>query len=179
MKFSRFDFSLCSKRCKRLVQVTRHNFIGISIEINYLVQLVWVRGPGGKECLTWAGDQLSWSTKNYEYTKIDGRHMKTIIRASRKSRWIATQTPEIDLKVIVDHCKEIFRIPIHDVEFNTDRIENFMEYIPIFSECSTMYLQARNLSEEDIEAFKDQITVEYKFYLNNKRIKRNKFYWNK
>uniref|UniRef100_A0A1I7TI68 F-box domain-containing protein n=1 Tax=Caenorhabditis tropicalis TaxID=1561998 RepID=A0A1I7TI68_9PELO len=168
----KFDFSLCSKRCKRLVQTTRHKFTGISIQIHDVGQYVWVRGPRKARCFMWVGDQKRW-TLNYKYMKIGGKRMKTRIFSDRDSRQINTQTPELDLKIIVDYCKEIFRIPILDVIFNADGIRNFMKYVPMVTQCRSMHLKTETMSEEDLEAFKAQVIVERSFYINYKLINPN------
>uniref|UniRef100_A0A1I7TBG9 F-box domain-containing protein n=1 Tax=Caenorhabditis tropicalis TaxID=1561998 RepID=A0A1I7TBG9_9PELO len=160
-----FDFSLCSKRCKRLVGITRNSFIGISLQISKWDQQVSVERRGRVECFGWSIGGKKWTT-NYKYMKINGKRFKMNILSSRMHRVMNTKTPELDLRILVDYLKEIFRIPILHVDLSADRIVNFMKYVPLFSQCHSMNMTAKTVSEEALEAFKAQVTVANRFFIN-------------
>uniref|UniRef100_A0A1I7TBH0 F-box domain-containing protein n=1 Tax=Caenorhabditis tropicalis TaxID=1561998 RepID=A0A1I7TBH0_9PELO len=149
-----FDFSLCSKR-----------FTGINLEISKAGQLVSVEGRNGFD---WVISKEIW-TSGYSYMKINGKQMKMMM-SSGIWREMSTNTPEIDIRILVDHLKEIFRIPTQHVFFKADGISNFMDYIPLFSQCQSMFMIARSVSKEALESFKAQITVADGFFINYNEI---------
>ncbi|EFP09029.1 hypothetical protein CRE_22490 [Caenorhabditis remanei] len=75
-----------------------------------------------------------------------------------------THEPETVMKALVDHLKDVFKLPL-EVNFKPYKMENFFRFLPVFPICKRFYFHAtEGVSEEELKYVKDNVVVEQRAY---------------
>ncbi|EFP09025.1 hypothetical protein CRE_22493 [Caenorhabditis remanei] len=157
------ELSLCSRRSKRLMQSIRHpEPTHIEITIDRYRMYVALRN-GIKQCLFW-----SIRTESHiKYNRVDTiENVRVrVLKLSGPNFMIdGTHDPETVLKALVDHLKDVFKVPLV-VNFKPYKMENFFRFLPVFPVCKRFYFHAtQGVSEEELKYVKDNVVVEQQAY---------------
>ncbi|EFP09037.1 hypothetical protein CRE_22536 [Caenorhabditis remanei] len=168
------ELSLCSRRSKRLMQSIRHpGLTDIEITIDRLRMYVALMN-GFEVCSIWSIIKTGLNDENFRKLLRDGAigsvHIKVLKFEGSHFTIDAQQQPENAIKVLVDHLKDVFKLPL-TVLFEPFGLENYRRFLPIFPVCYRLYVYSSDkISEEELQFIKDNVVVEWQaeFYKSQK-----------
>ncbi|KAF1763935.1 hypothetical protein GCK72_003881 [Caenorhabditis remanei] len=143
------ELSLCSRRSKRLMQSIRHpEPTHIEIIIDQYRMYVALRN-GIKQCLFWSIRTESHIKYNRVDT-IENVRVRVLKLTGPNFMIDGTHEPETVLKALVDHLKDVFKVPL-EVNFKPYKMENFFRFLPVFPVCKQHVAPNRvpNFDEND------------------------------
>ncbi|KAF1764680.1 hypothetical protein GCK72_004629 [Caenorhabditis remanei] len=161
----RFEFSTCSKRCKRVVESLKHGCIEIGVRINHRLTSVTVISGSTLKAFTWFHLFKSPPSGNHQFVTLNGR----TIRMTKNPRRVSFYCPReltVDTKALVDHLVETFRVPIKILEFEMDYFNDYRDFVQCFPKCDNLRISGVwPISEEDITYLQEHVEHNH-FYKN-------------
>ncbi|EFP09017.1 hypothetical protein CRE_22492 [Caenorhabditis remanei] len=155
------ELSLCSRRSKRLMQSIRHpEPTHIEIIIDQYRMYVALRN-GIKKCSFWSIETDEERPLKYNRVDTIENDRVRVLKLTEPNFMIdGTPEPETVMKALVDHLKDVFKLPL-EVNFKPYKMENFFRFLPVFPICKRFYFHAtQGVSEEELKYVKDNVVVE-------------------
>ncbi|EFP09058.1 hypothetical protein CRE_22542 [Caenorhabditis remanei] len=122
-------------------------------------------------CSLWAIEAKNGRCQHlYRDNVIGGVAVRVLKLGQTRFRIDAPQQPENAMKALVDHMKDVFKLPL-TVLFEPFGLENYRRFLPIFPVCYRFYVYSSDkISEEELQFIKDNVVVEWQaeFYKSNK-----------
>ncbi|KAF1763946.1 hypothetical protein GCK72_003892 [Caenorhabditis remanei] len=167
------ELSMCSRRSKRLMQSIRHpGLTDIEITIDRLRMYVTLKNRM-EDCLSWSiKTELEVESFRHLYRDDDlgGVNVKVIKFNDSCFLIYAPRQPENFIKTLVDHLKDVFKLPL-TVYFKLTEIENYRRFLPIFPVCYRFFFYGIDkISGEELQFIKDNVVVEWwaEYYTSEK-----------
>ncbi|KAF1763926.1 hypothetical protein GCK72_003872 [Caenorhabditis remanei] len=161
------ELSLCSRRSKSIVRSVRcPEPTYIEIYLHRKNMSIYVMNRNRAQCSFWTVAMIQRGKKDpskYRVYTIGG----VDVRIAKIQEWgfriEAVENPEKPLKLVVDHLRDVFKLPL-EVVFMPDKIKDFLRFIPIFPVCKTLLLNGGEaITKEELEYIKGNVVVEYLF----------------
>ncbi|EFP09049.1 hypothetical protein CRE_22534 [Caenorhabditis remanei] len=159
------ELSLCSRRSKRVVQSVRcPEPTYIKIYLHRKNMSIYVMNRNRAQCSFWT---VAMRRENdpfkYRVDTIGG----VDVRIAKINEWgfqiEAVENPEKPLKLVVDHLKDVFKLPL-EVVLMPNKINDFLRFIPIFPVCKHFLLNGGEaITKEELKYIKDNVVVEKVF----------------
>ncbi|KAF1764683.1 hypothetical protein GCK72_004632 [Caenorhabditis remanei] len=159
----RFEFSTCSKRCKRVVESLKHGCTEIEVELFYdLTSVTVISGSTLKE-YTWFYLFKSPPSGDHQFVTFNGR----TVRMRKTHGTVCIYCSEgLTVKALVDHLVETFKVPIKTLKFFIQNFENYLDFVQFFPKCDNLRIcEVGSISKEDITYLKEHVKHKH-FYIN-------------
>ncbi|EFP09042.1 hypothetical protein CRE_22491 [Caenorhabditis remanei] len=121
---------------------------------------------GLEVCSLWAitNDNDERRQRLYRNSMVEGVAVRVLKLRESRLQINAPHQPEIAMKAIVGHLKDVFKLPL-TTYFRPNRIQNFLRFLPVFPVCKRFYFHAtEGVSEEELKFVKDNVVVELRAY---------------
>ncbi|KAF1764679.1 hypothetical protein GCK72_004628 [Caenorhabditis remanei] len=158
-------FSLCSKRCNLVVKSFRHGFTGIQVTLSRDTLALSLRVQDIQ--------QMGFEISKEVFQLNDYR----VLILDERAFWMGEGNPNtrsiftywnwaLDVKALVDHMVETFRVPFETVKFLLDYFDHYRDFVQCFPKCENLRIWGVGpISEEDIAYFKKHVEHKH-FYIN-------------
>ncbi|EFP09009.1 hypothetical protein CRE_22540 [Caenorhabditis remanei] len=113
-------------------------------------------------CSLWAIQAKDGKCQHlYRDDVIKGVAVRVLKLSQTRFRIDAPQQPENAMKALVDHLKDVFKLPL-TVMFEPFGLENYRRFLPIFPVCYRLYVYSSDkISQEELQFIKDNVVVEW------------------
>ncbi|KAF1764682.1 hypothetical protein GCK72_004631 [Caenorhabditis remanei] len=168
----RFEFSTCSKRCKRVVKSLRHGRIEIDVQLNHRLTSVTLSSGRNLNEYTWFHFCNEPGCSNHQSLTLNGRTIRMkkasskLLNNSKCVCFYCSGGLTVNTKALVNHLVEIFRVPIRILRFDMDGLVNYRDYVQCFSKCDDLRICGVGaISEEDLTYLEEHVEHTH-FYIN-------------
>ncbi|EFP02162.1 hypothetical protein CRE_24992 [Caenorhabditis remanei] len=167
----RFELSTCSKRCKRVVESLKHGCIQIGVQINHRLTSVTVSSGSTLKEYIWFHLFKSPPSGDHQFLTLNGRTIRmtkdsSMLENSKSVSFYCPRELTLDIKALVNHLVEIFKVPIKTLRFDMDDFDDYRDFVQCFPKCDNLKIyRTRPISVEDKTYIKEHVEHKH-FYIN-------------